>query len=40
MNSAYYADSARGYDPLTDDEKAQMTDSRLNNGRIKLNILT
>jgi flagellar hook-associated protein 2 len=29
MNSAYYADSARGYDPLTDDEKAQMTDKQI-----------
>lgn len=29
MNTLYYADSARGYDPLSDDEKEAMTDSQI-----------
>lgn len=29
MNEIYYADSARGYDPLTDDEKSEMTDEQI-----------
>lgn len=29
MNKLYYANSSRGYDPLTDDEKAAMTDSQV-----------
>lgn len=29
MNEAYYADSARGYDPLTDEEKEAMTDDQV-----------
>lgn len=29
MNTLYYADSARGYDPLTDEEKEAMTDEQI-----------
>lgn len=29
MNELYYADSARGYDPLTDEEKEAMTDDQI-----------
>ncbi|MBE5967374.1 MAG: hypothetical protein E7255_10520 [Lachnospiraceae bacterium] len=29
MNDLYYADSTRGYDPLSDDEKAAMTDKQI-----------
>ena len=29
MNELYYADSARGYDPLTDEEKEAMTDEQI-----------
>lgn len=29
MNDIYYADSARGYEPLTDDEKEAMTDDQV-----------
>ena len=29
MNEAYYADHARGYDPLTDEEKEAMTDEQV-----------
>lgn len=29
MNTLFYADSARGYDPLTDDEKEAMTDDQI-----------
>nr|WP_294492601.1 flagellar filament capping protein FliD [uncultured Anaerosporobacter sp.] len=29
LNDAYYADSARGYDPLTDEEKDAMTDDQI-----------
>lgn len=29
MNTSYYADSAKGYDPLTDEEKSAMTDSQI-----------
>lgn len=29
LNDAYYADSARGYDPLTDEEKEAMTDDQI-----------
>jgi len=29
MNSAYYAASARGYEPLTDEEKEKMTDDQI-----------
>lgn len=29
MNNAYYADSARGYDPLTDEQKDSMSDSEV-----------
>ena len=29
MNTLYYADSARGYDPLTDEEKEAMTDDQI-----------
>jgi len=29
FNSAYYAESARGYDPLTDEDKEKMTDDQI-----------
>ena len=29
MNTAYYANSSKGYDPLTDEEKEAMTDSQI-----------
>lgn len=29
MNTLYYADSSKGYDPLTDDEKSAMTDDQI-----------
>lgn len=29
MNDAYYAESARGYDPLTDEEKEKMTEAQI-----------
>ncbi len=29
MNDLYFADSSRGYEPLSDDEKAEMTDSQI-----------
>lgn len=29
LNDAYYADSAKGYDPLTDEEKEAMTDDQI-----------
>jgi flagellar hook-associated protein 2 len=36
MNKLYYADSARGYDPLSDDEKESMTDSQIEKWETKI----
>lgn len=36
MNTAYYADSARGYDPLTDDEREAMTDDQIEKWESKI----
>lgn len=36
MNELYYADSARGYDPLSDDEKDAMTDSQIEKWETKI----
>lgn len=36
MNGAYYAESARGYDPLTDEEKDAMTDEQVKNWEEKI----
>lgn len=36
MNSLYYADSAKGYDPLSDDEKAAMTDDQIEKWETKI----
>lgn len=36
MNELYYADSARGYDPLSDDEKEAMTDSQIEKWETKI----
>lgn len=36
MNTAYYANSAKGYDPLTDDEKSVMSDSQIEKWESKI----
>ncbi len=36
MNDLYYADSSRGYEPLTDDEKAAMTDDQIDQWETKI----
>lgn len=36
MNTLYYADSSRGYDPLTDDEKEAMTDNQIEKWETKI----
>lgn len=36
MNTAYYADSARGYDPLTDEEREAMTDDQIEKWETKI----
>lgn len=36
MNTAYYADSARGYDPLTDEERESMTDDQIEKWETKI----
>lgn len=36
MNELYYADSARGYDPLSDDEKEAMTESQIDKWETKI----
>lgn len=36
MDTAYNADSSRGYDPLTDDEKESMTDSEIEKWETKI----
>lgn len=36
MNTLYYADSARGYDPLSDDEREAMTDSQIEKWETKI----
>lgn len=36
MNTLYYADSSRGYDPLTDDEKEAMTDDQIEKWETKI----
>lgn len=36
MNELYYAESSRGYDPLSDDEKQQMTDEQVNKWEKKI----
>lgn len=36
MNELYYADSSRGYDPLSDDEKDAMTDSEIEKWETKI----
>lgn len=36
LNSLYYADSARGYDPLSDDEKEAMTDTQIEKWETKI----
>lgn len=36
MNDLYYADSARGYDPLSDDEKEAMTESQIEKWETKI----
>lgn len=36
MNELYYADSSRGYDPLSDDEKEAMTDSQIEKWETKI----
>ncbi len=36
MNSNYYADSARGYDPLTDEQKEAMTDDQIKQWESKI----
>lgn len=36
MNTLYYADSARGYDPLSDDEKEAMTDDQIEKWETKI----
>lgn len=36
MNTLYYADSARGYDPLTDEEKEAMTDDQIEKWESKI----
>ncbi len=36
MNAAYYADTARGYDPLTDEQKESMTDEQIKNWEDKI----
>ncbi|MGB4660660.1 MAG: flagellar filament capping protein FliD, partial [Mobilitalea sp.] len=36
MNEAYYADTAKGYDPLTDDERESMSDSEIEKWETKI----
>ncbi|WP_167956049.1 flagellar filament capping protein FliD [Anaerosporobacter faecicola] len=36
MNELYYADSSRGYDPLTDEEKEAMTDDQIEKWETKI----
>lgn len=36
MNDLYYADSSRGYDPLSDDEKEAMTESQIEKWETKI----
>lgn len=36
LNTLYYADSARGYDPLSDDEKEAMTDAQIEKWETKI----
>lgn len=36
MNTLYYADSSRGYDPLTDDEKEAMSDDQIEKWETKI----
>lgn len=36
MNTLYYADSARGYDPLSDDERESMTDDQIEKWETKI----
>jgi flagellar hook-associated protein 2 len=36
MNNLYYADSSKGYDPLTDDEKDAMTDTEIEKWETKI----
>lgn len=36
MNDLYYADSSRGYDPLTDDEREAMTDDQIEKWETKI----
>lgn len=36
MNTLYYADSAKGYEPLTDDEKDAMTDTEIEKWETKI----
>ncbi len=36
MNSLYYADSAKGYDPLSDDEKESMSDDQIEKWETKI----
>lgn len=36
MNTLYYANSSRGYDPLTDDEKEAMTDDQIEKWETKI----
>ncbi len=36
MNNLYYADSSRGYDPLSDDEKEAMTDDQVEKWETKI----
>jgi flagellar hook-associated protein 2 len=36
MNTLYYADSSKGYDPLTDDEKDAMTDTEIEKWETKI----
>ncbi|MBQ4531309.1 MAG: flagellar filament capping protein FliD [Lachnospiraceae bacterium] len=36
MNELYYADSARGYDPLSDDEREAMTDDQIEKWETKI----
>ncbi len=36
LNSLYYADTAKGYDPLSDDEKEAMTEEQINKWETKI----
>ena len=38
MNDLYYADSAKGYDPLSDEEKEAMSDSQIEKWENKISV--